>query len=113
MADARNAPESLSTEDVRHVARLARLRLSEGEVEEYRERLSAVVGYVDRLRGLDLSGVEPLAPEPVTVGDLGADTPGPTLSPGTLTAMAPESYEDFVRVPRVMDGGEDGGEGGA
>ncbi|MCE7975456.1 MAG: Asp-tRNA(Asn)/Glu-tRNA(Gln) amidotransferase GatCAB subunit C [Leptolyngbya sp. PLA1] len=108
MADARNAPESLSAVDVRHVARLARLRLSDGEVEAYRERLAAVVGYVDRLRGLDLSGVEPLSAAPVSVASLGPDDPGPTLSPGSVTAMAPESHDGFVRVPRVMDGGEGG-----
>lgn len=108
MADARNSPDALSAADVRHVARLARLRLSDAEVEAYCARLSAVVGYVDRLRGLDLSGVEPLAADAVAVGELGPDVPGPTLSPGTLTAMAPESYGDFLRVPRVMDGGEGG-----
>jgi len=108
MADARNAPDALSADDVRHVARLARLRLSDAEVEEYRARLSAVVGYVDRLRGLDIAGVEPLSVEPVSVGSLGADVPGPTLTPGIVTGMAPDSYEDFVRVPRVMDGGEGG-----
>lgn len=99
-----NARKEVSAEDVRHVARLARLRLSDAEVGAYRARLSAVVGYVDRLRGLDLSGVDAMSAEAVGVGDLGADVPGPTLSPGTLTGMAPDSHEDFVRVPRVMDG---------
>ncbi|MCC6952285.1 MAG: Asp-tRNA(Asn)/Glu-tRNA(Gln) amidotransferase subunit GatC [Phycisphaerales bacterium] len=108
MTEGGNARKEVSAEDVRHVARLARLRLSEEEVGAYRERLSAIVGYVDRLRGLDLSGADAMGEQPVGVGDLGADAPGPTLSPGTLTAMAPDSYEDFVRVPRVMDGGGGG-----
>lgn len=95
----------LSDEDVRRIARLARLALDEGEVADCRERLSAVLGYVERLRTLDLEGVELL----VHVGDqanrLAEDEPGPTLPNEVLLRMAPERMGPFVKVPKVLDEG--------
>ncbi len=97
----------ISNEYVRKVASLSRLALSDAEVEEYRGQLAAVIGYVERLRELDLTRVEPLT----NVGDafnrLRDDTPGPTLSNQTLMNMAPRSVPPFVAVPKVI--GEGGG----
>ncbi len=96
----------LSDADIRKVAKLARLTIADGEVAEYRAKLSTVVSYIERLRELDLRGVEPLT----NVGDctnrLAPDEPGPTLSTQTLLDMAPEQYERFIKVPKVLgDGG--------
>ncbi len=101
-----NAP-TLSGDDVRRVARLARLELPEDQVEAYRAKLGAVLGYVERLRGLDLHGVEPLAHVGEDAHRLRADDPGPTLPNEVLMRMAPDSMPPFVRIPRVL--GEDGG----
>jgi aspartyl-tRNA(Asn)/glutamyl-tRNA(Gln) amidotransferase subunit C len=49
----------ISREDVEHVARLARLALSDAEVERMREQLSGILAYIDTLRALDTAGVEP------------------------------------------------------
>ena len=49
----------ISRQDVEHVARLARLALSEAEAERMREQLSGILAYIDTLRGLDTTGVEP------------------------------------------------------
>jgi len=98
-------PEPLSATDVRRVASLARLALTDAEVEEYRVKLSAVVAYVERLSALDLEHVEPLANVAETGNRLRADVPGPTLPTSTLMAMAPDQYEGFVRVPKVLDDG--------
>jgi aspartyl-tRNA(Asn)/glutamyl-tRNA(Gln) amidotransferase subunit C len=46
-------------EDVVHVARLARLELSETEIERMREQLNGILRYIDKLKELDVSGVEP------------------------------------------------------
>jgi aspartyl-tRNA(Asn)/glutamyl-tRNA(Gln) amidotransferase subunit C len=99
---------SLSADHVRKIARLSRLALSEPEVEAYRARLSAVVAYIDRLRSVDLTGVEPMTAVGDTVNRLSPDDPGPTLPTATLLAMAPEHFESFVRVPRVLDEGGGG-----
>ncbi|MBM4108894.1 MAG: Asp-tRNA(Asn)/Glu-tRNA(Gln) amidotransferase subunit GatC [Phycisphaerae bacterium] len=95
----------LSDDDLRRIARLSRLALGDDQVGPCRERLSAVLGYVERLHGLDLSGVEPL----VHVGDqtnrLAADEAGQTLGNDVLMRMAPERLEPFVKVPKVIDEG--------
>jgi len=51
----------ISREDVVHVARLARLELSETEIERMREQLNGILRYIDKLKELDVSGVEPMA----------------------------------------------------
>lgn len=96
----------ISIEHVRKVAALSRLAITDDEAAAYQHDLAKVLGYIDRLRQLDLSGVEPL----VNVGDVRdrtrADEPGPTLPTRTLLDMAPESFEQFVKIPKVQgDGG--------
>lgn len=107
-------PPHLSPDHVRKIARLARLELNDGEVERYRHDLSAVLGYMDRLRGLDLAGVEPMTGVPGTaeggglgggVNRLDADAEGETIPTEVLLRMAPATDGAFVRVPRVLDEG--------
>lgn len=100
-----NVHPPLSAEEVRRIARLARLDLSDGEVEEYRVSLSAIVGYMSRLRDIDLAGVEPLAHIGDTHTRLDEDTPSVPLSNATLMKLAPESWDGFVKVPKVLDDG--------
>jgi aspartyl-tRNA(Asn)/glutamyl-tRNA(Gln) amidotransferase subunit C len=95
----------LSDEDVRRIAWLARLALAEEELSSYRERLSAILGYVERLRSLELAGVEPLVHVGDQVNRLGEDEPGKTLANEVLMRMAPERMDPFVKVPKVLDEG--------
>jgi aspartyl-tRNA(Asn)/glutamyl-tRNA(Gln) amidotransferase subunit C len=97
----------LSAAEVRKVARLARLDLSDDQVEQYRAQLSAVLGYVDRLRTLDLSGVEPMSHPGGQVNRLDDDVPHDPLPTEALMRMAPARMEPFVEVPKVI--GEGGG----
>jgi aspartyl-tRNA(Asn)/glutamyl-tRNA(Gln) amidotransferase subunit C len=97
--------EPLSSEEVRKVARLSRLALDEAQVERFRTQLSAVLGYVERLREVDLSGVEPMAHVGDSVNRLDEDRPGPTLPNEALMRMAPEKMEPFIKVPKVLDEG--------
>ena len=98
-------PEPLSTEDVQRIARLARLSLTPEQIEAERTRLSAVLGYMDRLRELNLEGVEPLASPLDVSAPLRSDDPGPTLPTSVLMQMAPETVEPFVKVPKVLGEG--------
>ncbi|MFG0306729.1 MAG: Asp-tRNA(Asn)/Glu-tRNA(Gln) amidotransferase subunit GatC [Phycisphaerales bacterium JB040] len=98
--------DALTPEDVKKIARLARLEVPEGELERVGRDLSAILGYAERLQGLDLDGVEPMA----HVGDqsnrLDADEPGEAFSNETVMGLAPDGLEPFLRVPRVLgDGG--------
>ncbi len=49
----------ITTEEVKHIAKLARLGLTEKEVEKYQKDLSAILGYVEKLKEVDIEGVEP------------------------------------------------------
>lgn len=101
--------EALSAEQVRKVAKLARLALSDAQVEDYRGKLGAVLGYMERLRSLDLSKVEPLTHPLETVNRLEADEPGGTLSNEAFMKIAPAggAMPPFLKVPKVL--GEEGG----
>ena len=97
---------TLSLDDVRKVARLSRLALPEEELAEQRSALTAVLGYVNKLRDLDTEGVEPLANPAEETNRLDADTPAPGLETAVLMGMAPASNEPFVTTPKVSgDGG--------
>jgi len=99
-------PGELSDSDVRRVARLAHLSLTDAELSVARERLSRVVEYVDRLRSIDLTGVEPMAHSGDVVNRLLPDEPGRTLSPESVLELAPDRFDQFIRVPKVLgDGG--------
>ena len=98
--------QDLSRQHVERIARLARLDPGPEKLAVYQGQLSAVLKYVERLEALDLDGVEPMASPMDRAGAMRADSPGATLSPADLIAMAPAHFESFVRVPKVLgDGG--------
>ena len=99
---------TLTAEQVRKVAALAKLELVDTEVERLRGELGAILGYAQRLQGLDLDGVEPLISPLEMMGQMAADEPGGTLPPEVLLSMAPATDGEFVKVPKVL-----GGSGGA
>ncbi|XVJ60978.1 MAG: Asp-tRNA(Asn)/Glu-tRNA(Gln) amidotransferase subunit GatC [Tepidisphaera sp.] len=97
----------LTAAEVAKVAKLARLALSPAEMEAARVSMSAVLGYMDRLRELDLAGVEPLAHVSEGEGNrLRSDEPGQALPVETVKKLAPASIGPFISVPKVIgDGG--------
>jgi aspartyl-tRNA(Asn)/glutamyl-tRNA(Gln) amidotransferase subunit C len=93
---------SLSADEVRKVAELARLELSEADVETMARQLSAIVDYINQLQALNTDGVEPLA-HALDVRDVfRADEPAPSLDPDEALANAPARKDDFYRVPAVF-----------
>jgi len=94
---------SLSTEDVRWVAHLARLELSETELTAMTCQLGAILDYVHQLRQVPTDGVEPLA-HPLPVHNVfRADEPAPSLPVDAALANAPDRRGDFYGVPAVLD----------
>jgi aspartyl-tRNA(Asn)/glutamyl-tRNA(Gln) amidotransferase subunit C len=89
----------IDREQVLHVARLARLRLSEGEVEKMVGELSGILEHVDRIGKLDLEGVEPTSHVVALENVLRADEPRPSLPREVALAPAPEPQEGAFRVP--------------
>lgn len=97
---------SLTPDEVRKIAKLSRLALSDAQVAAFLPQISAILGHMDTLRGLDLAGVEPLTHIGEGVNRLDGDEPGAVLELGKLMEMAPEKMEPFVKVPKVLgDGG--------
>jgi aspartyl-tRNA(Asn)/glutamyl-tRNA(Gln) amidotransferase subunit C len=89
----------IDREQVLHVAKLARLRLSEEEVERMVGELSGILGHVDRIGNLDLDGVEPTSHVVALENVLRVDEPRPSLPRDVALASAPEPSEGAFRVP--------------
>ena len=89
----------IDREEVLHVARLARLALSEEEVDRFGEQLNAILEAVGVVGELDLSGVEPTS-HPLQVANVWADdVPRPSLAVEDALANAPDRERGFFRVP--------------
>lgn len=96
---------SLTAEDVRKVARLARLKLSEAEVEIYARQLGDVLKYIDLLNEIDTEGVEPLA-HPIELSNvLRSDAPAPSLPREAALSNAPKADGRYFLVPQILDEG--------
>ena len=93
----------ISREDVEHVARLARLALSEAEIERMREQLSGILAYIDKLRALDTAGVEPTSHAVPLVNVMRDDETWTCLPQDVALANAPERSDAFFRVPRIIE----------
>jgi aspartyl-tRNA(Asn)/glutamyl-tRNA(Gln) amidotransferase subunit C len=89
----------IEREQVLHVARLARLRLSEDEVERMRLELSGILEHVDRIGELDLDGVEPTSHVVELENVLREDEPRPSWPRRVVLAQAPDPHEGAFRVP--------------
>src|SRR5512136_905009 len=94
-------PMTLTLEEVEHIASLARLRLTEEEKLRYCEQLSAILDYMDKLRELDTSRIEPTATVLPLHTVLRSDTVRPSLLPEEWLANAPEAEGQMYRVPPV------------
>lgn len=93
----------LTPEEVRHVAMLARLGLSEDEVETFREQLGQVLEYIETLQQVDTSPVPSTAQVLSHVNVMRPDVARPSLSTAEVLANAPEDEGGFFRVPAVME----------
>jgi aspartyl-tRNA(Asn)/glutamyl-tRNA(Gln) amidotransferase subunit C len=93
----------ISREDVQHVARLARLHLTDDEVERMRQQLDAILAYIDKLRELDVEGVEPTAHAVPLVNVMRDDHVAACLSQEAALANAPDRAGEFFRVPRIIE----------
>jgi aspartyl-tRNA(Asn)/glutamyl-tRNA(Gln) amidotransferase subunit C len=89
----------IDRDQVLHVAKLARLRLSEGEVETMVGELDGILGHVDRIGKLDLEGVEPTSHVVALENVLRADEPWESLPRDVALANAPEPVDGAFRVP--------------
>ncbi len=104
MSGGEDAPAPLRRDDVLHVARLARLELTEAEVEQFTAQLRSVLEHARDVASLDLSHLEPSSRPIALVNVLRPDEPRPSLDRTEVLAVAPAVEDDRFRVPRI--GGE-------
>ena len=96
----------ITREEVLHVARLARLQLSEDEVEAMTADLARVLDHVEMISALDLEGVPPTSHVVEVENALREDVPVPCLPREAVLAAAPEVVDDGFAVPSPQAGGE-------
>jgi aspartyl-tRNA(Asn)/glutamyl-tRNA(Gln) amidotransferase subunit C len=90
---------AITRDEVLHVARLARLALTDEEVERLGAQLSAILEAVGKVAELNLEGVEPTS-HPLDLANVWAeDEPRPSLEADDVFANAPEREADFFKVP--------------
>ena len=93
---------AISRDEVLHVARLARLELSDDEVARFQEQLSAILEAVSKVSALDLDGVPPTSHPLPLVNVLRPDVARPGLPRDEVLAAAPAAEDDRFRVPRIL-----------
>jgi aspartyl-tRNA(Asn)/glutamyl-tRNA(Gln) amidotransferase subunit C len=94
---------SLTAQEVQWVAHLARLQLTDAELETMTRQLRAIVDYVDQLRQVNTEGVEPMAHALAVHNVFRDDEPVPSLPVADALANAPQRRGDFYGVPAVLD----------
>lgn len=98
---------ALSEDEVRHVAMLARLAVTDDEVEQLAPELNAILGYAEQVGEVAAEDVEPLVHPYPLQNVLREDEPGPVIDREELLAQAPEAEDDRFVVPRIVaDGAE-------
>lgn len=95
---------TLTADEVRKVARLARLKLTDQEIDTYTRQLGQILQYVDRLSEVDTTGVEPMAHAIEMQNVFRPDRPTPSLPVEAALANAPRSDGRYFLVPAILDG---------
>lgn len=99
---------SLTREDVEHVASLARLGLSDEEIEMMQEQLSSILGHIEVMNQLDTGSIPPTAQVIELQNVLREDTVRPSLQQETVMKMTPAAHDGFIAVSEVLGGNDEG-----
>ncbi len=94
---------SLSADDVRRIAQLARLAISDGEVDSTLNDLNRVFGLIERMRETDTTGLEPMTHPHAQALRLRPDEVTEQDQRDALQAVAPETADGLYLVPRVIE----------
>jgi aspartyl-tRNA(Asn)/glutamyl-tRNA(Gln) amidotransferase subunit C len=95
---------SVTKEDVKYVANLARLQFSEHEAESLKEDMNKILGYIETLNELDTDGVEPLEHvTEISADSFRKDEAKEPLSHEDALKNAPDADSDYFRVPKVIE----------
>ncbi|MCL5945568.1 MAG: Asp-tRNA(Asn)/Glu-tRNA(Gln) amidotransferase subunit GatC [Planctomycetes bacterium] len=101
--------DTLNEAQVRHVAQLARLKLSDTDVPRLSRQISSILDYVAQLQEANVEGLEPMAHPLPLHSVLREDEVRPSLTVQQVLANAPGKVGAFFTVPKVLDTGLGGG----
>lgn len=93
----------ISKQEVDHVAKLARLELTDQEKEKLTDQLSNILTYVEKLNELDTKGVEPTAHVLDINNVMRNDEPGESLTQERALANAPDKAAGHYKVPKIIE----------
>jgi aspartyl-tRNA(Asn)/glutamyl-tRNA(Gln) amidotransferase subunit C len=94
---------SLNPDDVRRIARLARLEISDQEVERTGQQLNGILAFIEQLQAVDTTGVAPMAHAVDVVQRLRPDQVTETDRRAAFQAIAPETEAGLYLVPKVIE----------
>jgi aspartyl-tRNA(Asn)/glutamyl-tRNA(Gln) amidotransferase subunit C len=94
---------SLTKQEVEHIARLARLELSDAEKEEYTGQLNEILRFVEKLNQLDTTGIEPTAHAIRIQNVFRKDEITPSMDPESALANAPDRIDNYFKVPKILE----------
>jgi aspartyl-tRNA(Asn)/glutamyl-tRNA(Gln) amidotransferase subunit C len=94
---------ALTREQIRHVAELAKLKLTEPEIDLFQEQLSAILDYAARLDELDTDQIPPTAAILPLQNVMRPDEPRASFARDTMLANAPAAQDGFIKVKVVLD----------
>jgi len=94
---------SVAEIDVTYIARLARLQLTPQEEEQFGDQLAHILSYVEKLKELDVSGVEPTAHAIPLLNVTRADEARPSLSHEAALCNAPAQASGLFAVPKIVE----------
>ena len=91
----------ISTEEVKHVAKLARLELTEEEVNKYSQQLGSILEYVEQMNEIDTTGIEPMPHAIPVYNVMREDVVKYEQTKEEMMANAPFEEDGFFRVPKI------------
>ncbi|MDY6851321.1 MAG: Asp-tRNA(Asn)/Glu-tRNA(Gln) amidotransferase subunit GatC [Thermodesulfobacteriota bacterium] len=92
----------IDRQEVEHVARLARLRITAQEADRLTGQMNSILAYMDKLNDLDTTGIEPMAHALPLTNAFREDEVRPSLDTDKVLDNAPESQGTFFLVPKVI-----------
>jgi aspartyl-tRNA(Asn)/glutamyl-tRNA(Gln) amidotransferase subunit C len=93
----------LSPEDVKRIAKLARIRVDEREVAAYQAQLNGIFGLIEEMQAVDTAGIEPMSHAQDLFQRLRADMVSETDRRGDYQAIAPQTENGLYLVPKVIE----------
>lgn len=93
----------ISSQEVQHIAKLARVGLSEEDVAKFQQQLSSILDYFETLRRLDTEGIPPTSHTLALTNVTRDDAPRPPFHKEAVFANAPQREGDHFRVKAVLE----------